>query len=95
MQPSGAGLPASTLVLGVLPGVLDTPANRAAMGGPGADLSGWTPVAAVAEVVEFWCAQHARRRGMAVGGGAEASDPPSGALLRVSTEGGQSLWTLC
>lgn len=35
----------------ILPGVIDTPQNRAAQ--PGADPSGWTPPARIAEVVRF------------------------------------------
>jgi NAD(P)-dependent dehydrogenase (short-subunit alcohol dehydrogenase family) len=35
----------------VLPGTIDTPANRAAM--PDADRSGWTSPAAIARVIAF------------------------------------------
>lgn len=90
---SASGLPPSTLVLGVLPGVLDTEANRAAMGGPGVVTSTWTPPAYVATAVEFWCGQHADRVGGGGGGGA-TDDPPSGSLLRVQTARSSSLWEM-
>jgi NAD(P)-dependent dehydrogenase (short-subunit alcohol dehydrogenase family) len=44
------------LVNAVLPGTIDTPANRAAM--PGADASGWTPPAHVARAI-VWLASPA------------------------------------
>ena len=89
------GLPSSTLVLGVLPGVLDTPANRAAMGGPGTDTSTWTPPADIALAIEAWCEQHAGRQSVntplsiGVQGGYA-----SGSLLRVETSQGKSSWVL-
>ncbi len=43
--------PAGILVNAVLPDTIDTPANRAAM--PGADVSGWTPPAAIAETIAW------------------------------------------
>jgi NAD(P)-dependent dehydrogenase (short-subunit alcohol dehydrogenase family) len=42
----------------VLPGTIDTPANRAAR--PGADASRWVPPAAIADVVLFLCSDGAR-----------------------------------
>jgi dihydropteridine reductase len=38
----GSGLPSSSSVVGILPEMLDTPANRLAM--PSADISSWTPL---------------------------------------------------
>lgn len=42
----------------VLPGIIDTPANRASM--PDADRSGWTSPAAVADAMLFLCSPQAR-----------------------------------
>ena len=42
----------------VLPGIIDTPANRASM--PDADRSGWTSPSAVADVMLFLCSPQAR-----------------------------------
>jgi NAD(P)-dependent dehydrogenase (short-subunit alcohol dehydrogenase family) len=42
----------------VLPGTIDTPANRAAR--PDADTSRWVPPAAIADVVVFLCSDAAR-----------------------------------
>ncbi|WEK47902.1 MAG: SDR family NAD(P)-dependent oxidoreductase [Candidatus Andeanibacterium colombiense] len=42
----------------VLPGIIDTPANRAAM--PEADHAAWTAPAAIAEVIEFLASPRAR-----------------------------------
>jgi len=43
---------------GVLPGTIDTPANRADM--PGADAAGWTTPQAIAEVIAFLASDAAR-----------------------------------
>ena len=39
----------------ILPGVIDTPANRAQM--PHADRTGWTPPAQIAETIRFLCSE--------------------------------------
>lgn len=42
----------------VLPGTMDTPANRAAM--PGADRAGWVSTEAVADTIRWLCSDEAR-----------------------------------
>jgi len=51
----------------VLPSVIDTPANRAAM--PDADHSAWVPPVAIARVIRFLCSPN--------------SSPTSGGLIPV------------
>ena len=75
------GLPAEARVYGVVPTVLDTPANRRAMGGPGADTSAWTPMGQVGDAIVEWC-----------GGGGGSPQPRSGSLVEPVTVGGVTTW---
>lgn len=63
-------LPPASGVLTILPSILDTPGNRAAM--PGADRSAWTPLDAVAQQIVAWS------------GGADR--PASGSLVKIVTD---------
>jgi NAD(P)-dependent dehydrogenase (short-subunit alcohol dehydrogenase family) len=80
---AGGGLPPRARVLLVAPGVLDTPANRAAM--PGADAGAWTPPDAVAAQIAAWCEEAAR---------GEAGALCSGAVVEPVTRGGVTAWEL-
>lgn len=71
-------LPRGARALGVLPRVLDTPANRAFMAA-GADTGSWTPCAEVAERIIAW----AERRG---------PQPASGTLHVPETAAGRTTW---
>jgi len=71
-------LPAGARALGVLPRVLDTPANRAFMAA-GADTGSWTPCGEVAERIVAW----AERRG---------PQPASGTLHVPETAAGSTTW---
>eukprot|EP00455_Lapot_gusevi_P004386 TRINITY_DN11819_c0_g1_i5.p1 TRINITY_DN11819_c0_g1~~TRINITY_DN11819_c0_g1_i5.p1 ORF type:complete len:245 (-),score=69.09 TRINITY_DN11819_c0_g1_i5:51-755(-) len=73
-----AGLPENTLVVGILPNVLDTPANRQAM--PQADVSAWTPLSEVANKLLSWL------RGV--------DRPASGSLLAIHTSQGETTWNV-
>ena len=67
-------LQAPSSALAILPVTIDTPGNRAGM--PNADTSTWTPVDFIAKTVLGWIEPGAR--------------PPSGSLVKVLTEAGQS-----
>ena len=62
--------------VGVLPDVIDTPNNRAAM--PDADHASWASTSDMAEMIVGWAS-----------GGLEAR-PPNGSLVMVETEGGRT-----
>jgi len=65
-------------VVGVLPDVLDTEGNRAAM--PDADFSAWTNPDAVGDRVVRWMGDKTLR-------------PESGSLVKVHTVNGKAVWT--
>jgi dihydropteridine reductase len=69
---SGSGLPRDSVVVGIMPETLDTPANRAGM--PNADFSNWTPCEEVADKLHQWTTK--------------ASAPQNGGLLKITTRGG-------
>ena len=60
-EAEACGLPPATRTLCILPGVIDTPANAAAM--PDADKDEWTPPLAIADAVLAW---HAAAKGTAM-----------------------------
>jgi hypothetical protein len=76
-------------VVAVAPTVIDTPANRAAMGGPGADTGSWTPPEHIAQAILGWTAQAA---GTGAPAAATPALPPSGSLVFPVTAGGATAW---
>lgn len=72
----GNGLPKGVSTIAILPEILDTPANRDAMG-KGADLSSWTPLDVLAEKLKNWALNPADR-------------PPSGSLVAITTRSSQT-----
>ncbi|MDP2434564.1 MAG: SDR family NAD(P)-dependent oxidoreductase [archaeon] len=64
-------------VCAVLPLCLDTPQNRSDM--PGADVSSWTPMLVLAAQLLLWASDASSR-------------PPRGALVRVVTSGGETIF---
>ena len=76
----GGGLPAGAAVVGVAPAVIDTPANRRDIGGPGADVGAWTPPEHIAEALWGWAE------------GTAAARPASGAVMEARTKAGATSW---
>ena len=70
-----SGLPEGSTVVAFLPITLDTPMNRKWMSK--ADFSTWTPLSFIAETLHKWITQPSER-------------PESGALLKLTTLGGQT-----
>jgi len=68
------GLPNGADICAILPGVIDTPNNRANM--PKASTEDWTPPAAIAEEVCKWAENEGR--------------PSSGALVQIHTHTGKT-----
>lgn len=75
-----SGLPEGTTVLAILPVTLDTPMNRKWM--PKSDFSTWTSLSYIAETFHKWTIQPNER-------------PESGALLKLTTVGGETTITKC
>uniref|UniRef100_A0A914YIE5 Dihydropteridine reductase n=1 Tax=Panagrolaimus superbus TaxID=310955 RepID=A0A914YIE5_9BILA len=75
-----SGLPEGTTVLAILPITLDTPMNRKWM--PKSDFSTWTSLSYIAETFYKWTTQPNER-------------PESGALLKLTTVGGETNITKC
>ncbi|KAK2865645.1 hypothetical protein Q7C36_001701 [Tachysurus vachellii] len=69
-----SGLPAGAAAVAILPVTLDTPANRQFM--PDADVTSWTPLGYVAELLHKWATGEER--------------PPSGTLMQLVTTNGKT-----
>ncbi|KAK3523189.1 hypothetical protein QTP86_021750, partial [Hemibagrus guttatus] len=67
-----SGLPAGAAAVAILPVTLDTPMNRQSM--PGADVTSWTPLDYVAELLHKWAMGEER--------------PLSGTLMQLVTTNG-------
>lgn len=81
-------MPKDSVVIGILPVTIDTPANRQSM--PKADTSTWTPTTEIANVWQTSqiCLSEQKVLSWSKGEGL----PKSGSLIEVVTESGNTEW---